>query len=260
MDIINQSPHLAKSFRDEARVLRVQTAQGDWIFPELNSLHFASAKKPDAPHEHNPSKSHALRVLDAFFHTRLHQEDRLYIIVGSDSGQLIAFIQSQRPLPRGTRWLFIEPEPYAEVLRQTPAVAELLDDYVQLATPETWEEYAEQLLINEYFRMNGVVFERSLAALDHPTNAYLGLVDAIDTRLTQQRFAVVANLGDAPFIAAQLLNSVNFYQDCSTIKGLFKGKMALILAGGPSLDTQIDWIKAQRLALFIIAVSRISAR
>ncbi|OZA81019.1 MAG: hypothetical protein B7X64_03555 [Halothiobacillus sp. 39-53-45] len=259
MAIIKQSAEFTQPLAGEETTQLVQTAAGDWIFPELNALHFAMVR-PTAQPNNTQSTNHALQVLDAHFHQHLHSQDQLYILVGSDSGQLIAFVQSKSPLPRGSRWLFIEPEPYAEVVRQTPAIAALLDDYVHLATPETWEETANQLLINAYFRINGVVFERSLAALDHPTAAYLSLVDAVDAKLTQQRFAVVSNMGSEPFITAQLVNAVNFYHDCRTIKGLFKGKKALILAGGPSLDAQIDWIKAHRPQLFLIAVSRISAR
>lgn len=236
-----------------------KTAAGDWIFPELNAAHFAiSSPSPDP--DLSECKSHTLKVLNQHFGKNLHIQDRLYVVVGSDSGQLIAYVQSKKPLPRGSRWLFIEPEPYAKVLYRNDAIAALLDDYVHLATAENWEETANQLLIKDYFRLNGVIFERSLAALDHPTSAYLSLVDTVDARLTQQRYAIVANMGNEPFIAAQIVNAINFYQNCSAIKNVFKGQKALILAGGPSLDRQIDWIKAHRHRLFLIAVSRISAR
>ncbi|MGE4355475.1 6-hydroxymethylpterin diphosphokinase MptE-like protein [Halothiobacillus sp.] len=260
MSTTNQNTPSPRFLPTEDHFELIQTAFGDWIFPELNALHFA-APHPDAfQHGNQKSKSHALNVLSGYFNGHLHAQDRLYIIIGSDSGQLIKYVQTLDPLPRGSRWLFIEPEPYARILQQTPAISDLLDDYVHLATPETWEETANQLLIDDYFRIGGVIFERSLAAFDHPTSTYLSLVDTLDAQLTQRRYAVVANMGNEPFIAAQIANAVNFYHDCSGIKNIFEGKKAIILAGGPSLDSQIDWIKAHRQQLFLIAVSRISAR
>lgn len=234
----------------------VQTTTGDWIFPALNGLHFnaPTGQPPEA------GQSVAQAALKQHFGRRLHQQDRLYIIIGSDSGQLIRFIQEQAPLPRGSRWVFIEPQGLADALHQSPAVAALLDDYVQLITPEQWAETAELLLLNDYFRINGVVFERSLAALDHPTPDYLELVDRFDAELTRIRYVTTANLGTAPFLGAQLANTPSFFANLVPLKGIFKGKKALILAGGPSLDDQIDWIKTHRARLFLIAVSRISAR
>ncbi|HUX82037.1 MAG TPA: 6-hydroxymethylpterin diphosphokinase MptE-like protein [Halothiobacillus sp.] len=234
----------------------VQTQAGDWIFPALNGLHFS----PSAEQTIIPGTSPAQQALQAHFRNRLHQQDRLYVMIGSDSGQLIRFVQEKSPLPRGSRWLFIEPEPLASILKRTPAVAALLDDYVHLITPEEWDEATELLLLNDYFRINGVAFERSLAALDHPTPDYLELVDQFDAELTRRRYVVTANLGTAPFLNAQLANTPSFFANLVPLKGIFKGKKALILAGGPSLDDQIDWIKANRSRLFLIAVSRISAR
>lgn len=237
----------------------VQTAAGDWIFPELNAIHFTLTNSSSTPDE-SSCNNHAHKVLGAHFGQSLHKQDRLYIVVGSDSGQLITYVQSKTPLPRGSRWLFIEPEPYAEVLNQAVEISALLDDYVHLATPENWQETANRLLIEDYFRIDGVVFERSLAALDHPTSTYLSLVDTVDARLTEHRYKILANMGNEPFIAAQIVNAINFHHNCSAIKKIFNGQKALILAGGPSLDAQIDWIKVHRHQLFLIAVSRISAR
>lgn len=234
----------------------VQTQAGDWIFPALNGLHFSPADDQTVVAGTSPAQ----QALHAHFHDRLHQQDRLYVVIGSDSGQLIRFVQEQSPLPRGSRWVFVEPPSLAGILRHTPAIATLLDDYVHLITPEEWGEAAELLLLNDYFRINGVAFERSLAALDHPTSDYLELVDQFDAELTRRRYVTTANLGTAPFLSAQLANTPSFFANLVPLKGIFKGKKALILAGGPSLDDQIDWIKTHRARLFLIAVSRISAR
>lgn len=235
----------------------VQTAHGDWIIPALNGLHFVG-NQANAHTDQN--MSFAQNVLKHHFTTKLHKEDSLFVIIGSDSGQLIRYVQSIQPLPRGSRWVFIEPDPIADILRKQPDIAELLGDYVHLISPAQWPETAQLLLLDDYFRINGVVFEQSLAALDHTTPVYHELTGELDAELSRRRYITTANLGKLPFIKAQLGNIPNFLNNLVPLKGIFKGKKALILAGGPSLDLEIDWIKANRDRLFLIAVSRISAR
>lgn len=250
----NQSPN--ELLNDELTFDLVQTAHGDWIIPALNGLHFGTNDVSPSP----PGESFAQSVLKRHFSHRLHKEDCLFVIVGSDSGQLIHYVQSHQPLPRGSRWVFIEPAPIAHILPEQPEIARQLDDYVHLITPDQWPETARLLLLDDYFRIGGVVFERSLAALDHTTPVYLELAGELDAELSSRRYITTANLGKLPFIKAQLGNIPNFFAHLVPLKGIFQGKKALILAGGPSLDLEIDWIKANRDRLFLIAVSRISAR
>jgi len=224
----------------------VQTALGDWVFPSLNGLIF--------------SKHRAQDVLQAHFGDRLHQQDRLYVIVGSDSGQLIEYVRTHAELPRGARWIFIEPDDICERLRGQPEIAANLDEYVHLVTLEEWPEQARLLQLDAYFRIGGVVFEQSLAALDSRHPQYDELNAKLDAELTQLRFKVTTSLTHAPFIATQLINTPNFPTSVEALAQAFAGKTAMILAGGPSLDEMIPWIRAHRSGLFLIAVSRISGR
>lgn len=238
---------------DDSTPQLVQSSHGDWIFPALNGIHFTHASEIDG-------QSPAQAALQRYFGKRLHAQDKLYLLVGSDSGQLIRFVQSQLPLPRGSRWVFIEPPAIANALREFAPIAKLLDDFVRLMTPDEWQESTELMQLDDYFRIDGVVFEQSLAALDHTTTHYQGLMGALDADLSNRRYMITANLGKLPFIRAQLGNVPNFFTSLVPLKNRFDGKTALILAGGPSLDQEIDWIISHRPQLFLIAVSRISAR
>lgn len=234
----------------------VQTTKGDWIIPDLNALHFGTNDSTASL----GNESFAQQIIRNHFGNRLHQQDRLFVVVGSDSGQLIRFVQSSPLLPRGSRWVFIEPEPIARVLSNNTEITAFLDDYVHLITPEQWTETSRLLLLDDYFRIGGVVFEQSLAALDYTTSVYLELTGELDAELSRRRYITTANLGKLPFIQAQLGNIPNFFAHLAPLKNIFFGKKSLILAGGPSLDLEIDWIKTNRDRLFLIAVSRISAR
>lgn len=224
----------------------VQTALGDWVFPEINGLTFSHNRATD--------------VIGMYFGDRLHQQDRLYVVVGTDSGRLIDFIRQREPLPRGSRWVFIEPKDLYDRLMAQPDITAQLDEYVHLITVDEWPDLAKLLQLTAYFRIDGVIFERSLAALDSRHPEYDPLSSQLDTELTQERFRVFSRIGHAPFIRAQLANTPNFPMSAEALKGAFEGKTLMILAGGPSLDECIPWIQAHREGLLLLAVSRISKR
>ncbi len=238
----------------------LQTQGGDWILPSVNALHFGREMTPTATGASLQSKSHAQRVLQSHFGNRLHREDRLYIVIGSDSGQLLRYVREHAPLPRGSRWLFIEPDDILEALLQNPTVTGFCDDYVKLVGLDEWKEQAALLQLPGYFRIDGVVLERSLGALDGTDSQYIDLTAFFDAELTALRFRTTVNLNMAPFIEPHILSAPNFLDGIEHLEKLFADRQAVIIAGGPSLDDQINWLCAHRESLFLIAVSRTSAR
>ncbi|KTG16102.1 MULTISPECIES: 6-hydroxymethylpterin diphosphokinase MptE-like protein [unclassified Guyparkeria] len=238
----------------------LQTQQGDWILPSINARHFGAQPGSAPETDQQESKSHAQTVLAEHFGDRLHREDRLYVIIGSDSGQLLRYIREHAPMPRGSRWLVIEPEDILQTLRQNPAIGALCDEFVQLVGFDEWQEQAALLQLPAYFRIDGVILERSLGALDGTDPQYVELTAHFDAHLTAERFRTTAQLNVAPFIEPHILSAPNFQGGIDSFEKLFVGRRAVIIAGGPSLDSQIDWLLENRDALFLIAVSRVSAR
>ena len=238
----------------------LQTQQGDWILPSINARHFGAPQGATPETGDKKSKSHAQWVLAEHFGDRLHQEDRLYVIIGSDSGQLLRYIHEHAPLPRGSRWLIIEPEDILQTLRQNPAISTFCDDFVQLVGFDEWQEQAALLQLSAYFRIDGVILERSLGALDGSDPQYVEITAQLDAHLTAERFRTTAQLNVAPFIEPHILAAPNFQGGIDAFEKCFVGQRAVIVAGGPSLDSQIDWLLENRNALFVIAVSRVSAR
>lgn len=259
----NEHPSTSSpNYRDALESSRewLQTQQGDWILPSINARHFGSGRRPLTGSTNASSKSHAQQVLAEHFGDRLHQEDRLYIVIGSDSGQLLRFIREHAPIPRGTRWLVIEPDEVLETLTQNPSIPSYCDDYVQLVGFSEWQTQAALLQLPAYFRIDGVVLERSLGALDGTDLQYIELTAFFDAHLTAERFRQISTLNVAPFIEPHILSAPNFQGTIESFKDLFQGLRAVIIAGGPSLDNQIDWLQQHRDALFLISVSRVSAR
>lgn len=252
----------APDYRDGLESSRewLQTQQGDWILPSINARHFGSKPSDAKVPVDSESKSRAQSVLAEHFGDRLHQEDRLYIIIGSDSGQLLRYIREHVPLPRGSRWLVIEPSDILQTLRQNPLVDAYCDDFVQLVDFDDWQEQATMLQLSAYFRIDGVRLERSLGALDGTDPQYVELTAQLDAHLTAERFRTTAELNLAPFIEPSILSAPNFHGGIDRFDSLFPDRSAVIIAGGPSLDDQIDWLIEHRHALFVIAVSRVSGR
>jgi len=257
-----RSSTTASGYRDGLDSPRewLQTQQGDWLLPSINARHFGTQRNDADSSTETFSKSHAQAVLAEQFGERLHQEDRLYIIVGSDSGQLLRYIHEHAPLPRGSRWLIIEPDDIRQTLRLNPMVDAYCDDFVQLVGFDEWQEQAALLQLPAYFRIDGVRLERSLGALDGTDPQYIEITAELDAHLTAERFRTTAELNLAPFIEPNILSAANFHGGIDRFDKLFAGRRAVIIAGGPSLDEQVDWLMEHRDALFVIAVSRVSGR
>lgn len=62
------------------------------------------------------------------------------------------------------------------------------------------------------------------------------------------------------FVIQQLMNAPFNHIPASVFENTLAGKQAVLLAGGPSLDQSIPWLKANRDSICLVAVSRISRR
>jgi len=66
------------------------------------------------------------------------------------------------------------------------------------------------------------------------------------------------SLSSRPFITCQIVNLTENQTPAICLTGAFSGKTAVVLAGGPSLDDLLPWVRQHRRNLLVIAVSRIS--
>lgn len=225
----------------------LQTPAGDRIIPAINARHFTN-------------RANAQAALREHFGNDLHGEDRLFVVIGSDSGQLIRFVQEHNVRSRGTRWIFIEPEIVHNLLQDNPDVTRHLDDYVRLITPDRWEEEAGLLQLVEYFKVEGVKLRLSLGAIDDTTPDYAQIASQIDADLLAKQFQFNITFNPGSFLRPQILCAPTFEADVGCLRGRLPQTTAVVIAGGPSLDKQIDWLTANRDLVLVIAVSRVSRR
>ncbi|MDM7456737.1 MAG: DUF115 domain-containing protein [Tepidimonas sp.] len=200
----------------------------------------------------------AAQTLQEAFRGELRCEDTLYIMAGSDSGHLIRHVLREPP-PAGTRYLFVEPPQVHAALR----AAGLLDDlpaHVRCATADDWMEAASELRLSDYLYIDRVEVVFSLAArsAEAPDHTQLGW--ALREAVSSLHWRTVGLRGNQAFIACQLTNAADNTVPAGVWRGRLKGQTGVLLAGGPSLDAALDWVRQHRDRLVVLAVSRISRR
>ena len=194
----------------------------------------------------------ASTVFRSYYGDSLFQEDRFYVIAGTDSGLLYQYVKTQG-VPKGSRYLFVE-------LPQVLTLLEGMDGpqgELALSTNEDWLEKANEIGILNYLLLNRVILLRSLGVVHGHYSDYSPfwrkLKNEFDTFAWEQKMA----LGHRAFIVCQIENLTENQVPAICLRDSFKGKTAVLLSGGPSLDDILPWVQQHRRSLLVIAVSRI---
>jgi len=198
----------------------------------------------------------SVSVYNRHFSEKLFNDENLYIICGTDSGLLASYIINKKT-PKDTRYLFIE---LPHIIEQVKSI--LPEDYddstFSFTTPDEWQVAAEELELNIYIYKDKVQYIKSLGVAD----AYLLEYSATNLQIVQSLESVFfftrAMVGVFPFMIKQLMNICDNRYSSTLLNNVFTGKTCVILAGGPSLDDDIEWVKANQHNIAVIAVSRIS--
>lgn len=196
------------------------------------------------------------KVYQRHYQETLTNEETLYLILGTDSGLLIQHLLKQN-LPENSRYIFIElPEIISKISTEFTELEN--NKSIILTTPEKWQEAAENFEINIFIYKNKVNYLKSIAAIDSFTPEYHIYNAKIVKELEVQVFFTRALVGVSPFMTKQIMNVSENKHPSALLNNIFKDKTCIILGGGPSLDEDIPWIKANKNNLVIIAVSRIA--
>ncbi|QSB02177.1 DUF115 domain-containing protein [Methylomonas sp. EFPC1] len=195
-------------------------------------------------------------LFDAKFGKDLFAEDTLNVVIGTDSGLLPKYLQSKF-LPKGTRYLFIEPEGVLQALKQNQLL-DGLDEKILCVGLEQWPEAIKNFKINDYLYINAVRSYNAICAQDDYIEEYAELSWHITEVLSQLHWQISVELGSEAFIARQIINLADNQRPAKVLEKAFVDKTVLILAGGPSLDEVLPWLRSHRNDVVVFAVSRIS--
>jgi len=187
----------------------------------------------------------------------LFAEYQFNIIIGTDSGVLPNYV-ANKGIPAGSLYLFIE---LPEVIERLSAegILEELPPEVIISPPETWQEIATNLQINEYVFIDSVKVHESIASSDANLPEYRDISWTINLDVRTLIQETHASINCTQYILRQMENlAENRIAFSKTLADKFKGRTAVILAGGPSLKEALPWVRENRDRLIVIAVSRIS--
>ncbi len=192
------------------------------------------------------------------FGKELFEENSLYVIVGSDSGLLPQYLVNQG-LPEGSYYIFIEvPAILARLQTQIPADG--FHEKIMMTTADEWLSCAKDIEYKNFIYLGNLKLPLSFAAADGRYSEYLALSNQIQEELEKIKWGSNAELGAELFNLRQLENLPENRVSATHLQGIFDGKTAIVLGGGPSLDEVIPWVIEHRNSLVVIAVSRIARR
>lgn len=188
----------------------------------------------------------------------LFNPDCLHIMVGSDSGLLIDFIQRQPP-PPGSSYLFIEPEPVLSAVQSLAPGIQGAGN-MALCAPENWVSAAVPLQLETYILKKSVLIHPCLSSKRAAQTLYQPIIDRIFQELDQTAYSVKEPLSAGEKIDANLANLSENRVPLQNLYDHFPGRSAIVLGAGPSLDHHLEWIRQHRDRLYIIAASRLCKR
>lgn len=241
--ILNLDPTTTDAIKDTSLYWRI-TPLGEQVLEPVNGQAF--------------DRLGARATLEETFRDHFSEEDKLYIVAGSDSGHLIEHIR-RTSTPKGSRFLFVD-TPAVHAALKDKGVFEKLPMHIRCATADNWKDEADDFHLKDYLYIDGVEVVFSLAARSSDSQDYVQLAWGIRETMAATRWEALAGLGSESFILRQIENAADNFLSATAWRGALKGHTGILLAGGPSLDSALDWVKQHREKLVVLAVSRISKR
>ncbi|MFT5294044.1 MAG: hypothetical protein ACI9YH_000050 [Colwellia sp.] len=218
----------------------------------------------DEPYLHSVNsisfeKNNTKTIFDNLFQEKIWDEGCIYIILGTDSGLLVNHI-IEHGVPYNTHYIFIELPEVLECIKTQLSFTEWNDSIV-MCTLDEWQDVAHKIDIEAYLFREKVIYTKSLAALDCFHGYYNDADSQLSLEIESIKFKTSVNLSKKIYYCRQI---ENLSENIVTLRSLltrfsseFNDKTCIILAGGPSLDENIDWVKKNQNNIIIFCVSRV---
>lgn len=199
-------------------------------------------------------------VYDNYYATTFHPSETLYILGGTDGGLLPKYLFEKYGTDLdGRKFVFIEFLSVIESEAFKKNTKGLPSKYFHFIEPDNDEIMKIRDFSIEYFISRKVRLLKSLAVIDKVEPLYQQLWKVLTEGYMQLQHIETFNYSK-PFVKAQLRNLSLNSQPIAKLRNQLKGKKAIVLGGGPSIDTCFDWIKENKEHFYIFSVGRIAAR
>lgn len=196
-------------------------------------------------------------IYDKKFKSTFAKQDKLNIIIGMDSGLLANYILEEG-IPEGSKFVIVELSSVLPLL--------IIDIPTSLQKKLT---IIDESSLDDFFKLDDIklfiakgeynLFV-SLSVASRHIEDYNILLNLVEFRLQNEYFENRVSFTQKIFIQTQLENIADNHTQAKLLRNSFNGKTCIVIAGGPSLDNNIHWIKENQGNLFIIAVSRIAGK
>ncbi len=177
----------------------------------------------------------------------------LNIVVGTDSGLLANYVLENADL-QNSRFIFVELDSVLQTLN-----IEIPQDYqseLRIIQHEELATVLEEDCNSIYILKNKLRLYESQGAKKSYCDAYQSLKTVSNNIADKAVFDVSVNLNQKNFVHKQLINLCDNLHPVSQLKGRFTKQNCIVVGGGPSLDTHLDWLRENQASLYTIAVSR----
>ncbi|NRD74827.1 DUF115 domain-containing protein [Shewanella sp. VB17] len=199
-------------------------------------------------------KNHSTSLFDEEFKSSFSTPDTLHIIIGLDSGLLANYVM-ERSLAKGSKFLFVELVEVLDLLAID--IPDAHTDDIFITNLDEFSQHITEHENNLFIVKKKFKLHRSIAVKGNYLEIYCTLSSQVEKAIEHEYFNQSIGFNQKIFIKTQLENVAENLQPATVLKKQFTGKTCIVLAGGPSLDNSIDWIKAHAKQLVIIAVSRV---
>ena len=222
-----------------------QNPFGDWYFPSINHQSFL--------------KSPASSVFSDFYKDMLSQAEGLFIIIGSDSGLLYQYLKSRENHPQ-RQFILIDFRTVIEKAGLVETDQEIWEGNVRLVD-ENFDFSRLEGAFDNFILKDQVQLLSSMAVVDNPVDSPYWILrkELISQFNSFYKFQLVSQQA-VQFEQPRILNAADNVLPLNLHLNRFKKSSAIILAGGPSLDDSIQWVKENEQYLIIFAVGRIAKR
>lgn len=194
---------------------------------------------------------------DKKFKNDFAKEDMLQVVTGLDSGLLVNYLLEQG-IPKGSIFIFVELDEVLNLLNID--IPKEIENQLFIYNYEDFQENFSSDTYGVYILKNHFKHYRSLGATSSHLPEYSILntqvVKILEASYLEQR----VNSSQQKYFEEQFKNISENVLPASLLANRFTGHTCLIVAGGPSLDDYINWIRSHSKHLFIIAVSRIAGK
>ncbi|MCL1141718.1 6-hydroxymethylpterin diphosphokinase MptE-like protein [Shewanella gaetbuli] len=195
-------------------------------------------------------------LFDKHFKSSFAMEDTLHIIIGLDSGLLANYVMENKPA-EGSHFIFVEID---EVFKLLNIDIPSEKNHVQVCHFSELEGLLSDSRLSVFLAKRQYCIHRSLAAAGDYLLQYSLLGTQVDKLVDDIVYQESIGFSQKVFIREQLRNICENRFQAKVFSGRFDNMTAIVVAGGPSLDETIGWIKDNQSKLIIFAVSRVAGK